>query len=64
MLNNDDPYYLCGIQFKLNSDDNNTYGMRTRVCLLETIRSINVTYDLDKIEDIDSFTDPFNSSVT
>ncbi|CDW90438.1 UNKNOWN [Stylonychia lemnae] len=64
MLHNEDPYYLCGIQFKFNSSDFANYGLRTRVCLLEVIRTINVTYELEEISLRDNFKDPFTSGIS
>lgn len=52
----DDPHFACGVQFKTNTKKNSTAGLKFKVCILEVIRKINITYDLDGVETVNHTT--------
>lgn len=43
----EEPYYVCGVQFKMNVTTNHMEGLKAKICMIKTITSINITYDMD-----------------
>ncbi len=42
----EEPYYVCGVQFKMNVTTNHMEGIKAKICMIKTITSINITYDM------------------
>eukprot|EP00347_Sterkiella_histriomuscorum_P009102 403342508 len=49
-LENQDPYYFCGMQFKYNKSAELMTGVKARICQLTVIRELIITYDQSNIQ--------------